>query len=108
MTDAAAKNAGANKYEVGDIITVTVNGASVQYTLIGADIAADDTVMNTAIKAAIDGDATLSAMVAAAVTSKDVITLTSKVAGVPITASMVITDVAAGTAGVDTITAATG
>jgi len=108
LTDAAAKNDGANKYEVGDTITVTVNGASVQYTLVAGDVAADDTTMNTAIKAAIDGDATLSAMVAAAVTSKDVITLTSKVAGVPITASMVITDKVGGTAGVDTITAATG
>lgn len=108
LTDAAAKNAGATKYEAGDIITVTVNGASVQYTLIAADVAADDTVMNIAIAAAINGDATLSAMVTAAATDKDVITLTSDVAGVPITASMVVTDKVGGTAGVDTITAATG
>lgn len=108
LTDAAAKNAGANKYEAGDIITVTVNGASVTHTIVAGDIDADDTGLNVAIKVAINGDATLSAMVTAAVTDKDVITLTSAVAGVPITASMVITDKVGGTAGVDTITAATG
>ena len=106
LTDAAAKNAGTTKYEAGDIITVTVNGFKLNYTVVAADVDADDTDLNIAIAAAINADSILSTMVTAASTDANVITLTAKQSGVGIVASMAFSyDKSAD--GTDTFTAAT-
>ena len=105
LTDAAAKNAGVIKYQAGDVITITINGATLAYTVVAGDVDADDTDMNDNIIAAINADAVMSALVTAVATDASVITLTANTAGIPFTASMAITT-DAGSDGVDTITAA--
>lgn len=105
LTDAAAKNGDTTKYEAGDVITITINGTAIQYTVVAGDVDADDAGLNNNIVLAIAANPTLNALVTAVATDKDVITLTSKAAGVPIAATMVITTDTSGD-GVDTITPA--
>lgn len=100
----AASNAGATKWEAGDVVTITVAGTAVTYTVLAADVAADDTVLFTSIKAALDANATVAAAVSVAVTDKNTLTLTGKHPGTNFTLTAGITDKVGGTAGTDTLT----
>ncbi len=68
----AAKNGGTTEYEADDVITVTINGNTLAYTVVAADVDADDTGLNDNLIAAINADTAMGAEVTAVATDKDV------------------------------------
>lgn len=103
IVKATASNDG-TIWVAGDIVTITVGGTAVAYTVQVADVAADDTVLFTNIKAALDANATVAALVDVTVTDKNTLTLLSDTAGTAFTLAVAQTDFNAGGSSVITVT----
>lgn len=92
----------AGTVEAGDVYTVTVDGSTVSYTVLGTE--ADIDAVRDGLVAAINADATVSAVVTAAAGASGKLTLTGVTAGDSFTADASGTNGATPVAQVDTVT----